>query len=757
LLASYPETPPAVPIGPDDLSHVAFTSGSTGKPKGILGRHGSLSHFLPWQTEAFQLTSADRFSLLSGLSHDPLQRDIFTPLWVGATLHIPPPDFVANTDRFAHWMADSGVTFAHLTPPMNAILTETAVADGTLSSLQHAFFVGDKLTPDDVTRLRRLAPNVTCINSYGSTETQRAVGYNPIPPTVDLTAAPAVLSVGRGMPDVQLLVLNKSGQLCGVGELGEIHVRSPHLALGYLDDEALTAARFVDLADVGLVTDPMPASQRRAYKTGDLGRYLPDGSVAFAGRADRQIKIRGFRIELGEIEAALARQPDVEKGIVVAQRKNRNQQLVAYAVMGAPETAVSAQDLRQSLAAQLPHFMVPAAVVPLDTLPLTPNGKIDYGALPDVELQVGTGEQVAPRTELEKELVALWEEILNGRPIGVHQNFFELGGHSLLAVQLFTQIEQRYGVHLPLITLFQGNTVAHLAQQIEAQPDRTALSSLVAIQPQGNKTPFFCVHGGAGHVFHYHDLAQQLGEDRPFYGLQPKMTGDGSLAAHRSVTEMAQHYLQEMRTVQPHGPYLLGGFCFGAIVAYEMAQQLLRAGEEVDILAFIDPSTPLIANSSSSTRTIEESLWQEIAGHSQQATRLDWRTFLGNLWQNRHKLDLPLRLLQQNLSIIGRRVQAYFLKQYLKLRPSVPSRLQEFYFMRLVSIPAIREYKPDPYPGAITLFRATQNGADRAQGWEELPEGGLIIHDVDSDHLGVLKRPSIDQVALHLRQALDAT
>ncbi|HYX26460.1 MAG TPA: amino acid adenylation domain-containing protein, partial [Thermoanaerobaculia bacterium] len=375
-LAAQPTADPGVPVGPDDLAYIAFTSGSTGASKGILGRHGPLSHFLPWQRQELGLAGTDRFSLLSGLGHDPLQRDLFTPLYLGAAICIPDPAAIVIPGRLSAWMRRQGVSVAHLTPAMGQLLTESgAVGAEVLPALRYVFLVGDVLTRRDVARLRLLAPGVTCVNLYGSTETQRAVGYHVVDGAEAAEGSPAlgeqhgkeVLPLGRGMQDVQLLVLSRGGQLAGIGEVGEIAMRSPHLARGYLGDEAGTAERFLANPFVARAGD-------RLYRTGDLGRYLPDGEVAFAGRADTQVKVRGFRIELGEIQAQLGRVPGVREAVVLATEEGgAGRRLVAYVVLepGAAPAPTTA-DLRGHLKAALPAYMVPSAFVLLPRMLLTP-------------------------------------------------------------------------------------------------------------------------------------------------------------------------------------------------------------------------------------------------------------------------------------------------------------------------------------------------------------------------------------------------
>ena len=286
FLAAYPTAAPGVVVGADDLAYLSFTSGSTGRPKGVMGRHGPLSHFLPWQRETFGLAESDRYSMLSGLSHDPLHRDMFTPLAFGATVCVPDPEKVGTAGWLAAWMNEERITVANLTPAMVQLLVQTGptAADAPapeVATLRYAFTVGDVLTKLDVARLRQLAPRVTAVNYYGSTETQRAVGFYVVPPDdaardSDSARAKEIIPLGRGMKDVQLLVLNGAGGQAGVGETGEIYLRSPHLARGYLDDEELTRERFVANPLTGAAGD-------RLYRTGDLGVYLPDGTSSSAG------------------------------------------------------------------------------------------------------------------------------------------------------------------------------------------------------------------------------------------------------------------------------------------------------------------------------------------------------------------------------------------------------------------------------------------------------------------------------------------
>jgi amino acid adenylation domain-containing protein len=444
-------TAPAAPLprlGPDDLAYIAFTSGSTGQPKGILGRHGPLTHFLPWLQREFGLGPDDRFSMLSGIAHDPLHRDVFTPLCLGARVCVPPPEAM-GAGRLPEWLAADGVTVTHLTPALGQVVTEPApgLAPGSLPGLRLAFFVGDVLTRRDVARLRALAPSIAVVNYYGSTETQRAVGCHVV---ADGGGQREVVPLGRGIEDVQLLVLNARGELAGIGERGEVLVRSPHLAAGYLGDPALTSERFLG------------AGADRRYRTGDVGRYRPDGDVEPLGRADRQVKVRGHRVEIGEIEAVLGRHPGVREAVVSLHSHDRlGQRLVAHVVETAP---VGDADLREHLRLRLPDYMVPTLFVRLSRLPLTPNGKVDHAALTVPE---GAGEapaHTAPLGRQERDIAEVWREVLGRQEVGVEQNFFDLGGNSLAIVQVQVRLERRLGRRLSVLDLIRHPSIAELAR-----------------------------------------------------------------------------------------------------------------------------------------------------------------------------------------------------------------------------------------------------------------------------------------------------
>ena len=463
VLGAYSSGDLQLATNPEQECYLAFTSGTTGVPKGIIGTHSPLAHFIAWHAEQFGLMKGDRFSLLSGLSHDPLLRDIFAPLSVGARICIPDETSLEHGD-LGMWMKEAQVSVAHLTPALGRFI-HASVKDAkepfTLDSLRYAFFGGDLLTRGDIQRLQEIAPSVQCVNFYGTTETPQAMSYYRIPGgerefTKDLERVP----IGAGIEGVDVILLNRSAQLAGIGELGEIWVRTPYLSSGYLNDPTLTQERFRrNWFGNG--------EEDRMYKTGDWGRYLPDGNIEYWGRMDQQVKVRGFRIELGEIESVLRQHPGVNDAAVIAwEDKAGDKQLAGY-VVGKEMAGPVDQELRRHVREKLPEYMVPSVFVMLERMPLTANGKVDRKALPAPERRQGEGAFIAPRTPSEELMAGIYQAVLKVEQVGVHDNFFELGGHSLLATRLVSRIRGVFGVDLPLRSLFEAPTVDGLSEKVE--------------------------------------------------------------------------------------------------------------------------------------------------------------------------------------------------------------------------------------------------------------------------------------------------
>jgi amino acid adenylation domain-containing protein len=579
LAQPEPKPGPIHTYASDDPLYIFFTSGSTGKPKGIRGCYKSLNHFIHWQRQTFQISSTDRVAQLTMLSFDPILRDIFLPLTSGATLCIPPIDLTVDDELF--WLSENRITVLHTVPSRVRLWLQRSQRRVNLS-LSYTFFVGEALYSSLAKEWRVLcSPDSVIVNLYGHTETGPAKGCYTLPPEpVD-----GIQPIDQVQPESQLLIVNQNGHLCGVGEPGEILVRTPFLTLGYLNPQAEDARRFQTNWFTGQSGDIL-------YRTGDRGRYQPDKTIRILGRLDHQVKVAGVRVDVQEIEAVLSKYPGIMDCAIVATEKSPGEvKLNAYIVLAQGD--LNSDDLRRHLAAWLLMPMIPSAFVPLPRLPRLPNGKVDRHALSALPLPAAqvTQPPAKPRDLLDAQMKAIWASVLNLPSVDLDDNFFDLGGHSLLAVTLFAQIEQLTGKRLPLSILFEAPTVRHLADAMRGHDWRSPWQSLVAVQPNGYKRPIFLVPPAGGSALRFNKLASLLSADRPIFSFD-SLGLDGLAEPHQTVEEMAAAYILELRLIQPTGPYLVGGMCYGAHVALEMAQQLQAGEQEVSLLLILDAGAP---------------------------------------------------------------------------------------------------------------------------------------------------------------------
>ncbi|TLQ44531.1 non-ribosomal peptide synthetase [Streptomyces marianii] len=459
LLGAPDEQPPPTPSTPcaEHPSYIMFTSGSTGPlPRGVVSGPAPLAHFLSWYVAAFGLGPDSRFALLAGLGHDPLLRDVFAPLWAGGELHVPDAELSRNPLALLHWLAERRITVLHLTPPLARLLVIAAGETGTrLPDVRLVCYGGDVLRQGDVTGLAAVAPSARHVNFYGATETPQAMAFHVIESgDADQAAKDLPVPIGRGIADVQILVVNGSGQLAGIGEAGEIVIRSPFLAEGYVKSSGTG----------GFHRDPMPGVRR--YATGDRGRYLPDGTVEILGRADGQVKIRGFRVDPTEIDAVCRRLPGVRDAVTVARKHAEDDTRLTTYVVTAGSPAPAAARLRADLAARLPEYMTPSEVIKINNMPLTPNGKIDTRALPEPVPSRKPGQQ-APAGDLEETIRDIWKTVLKVEDVALDDNFFDLGGTSRLMVQVQLSLRERLGRDITLVSLFRHASTGALSRYLQ--------------------------------------------------------------------------------------------------------------------------------------------------------------------------------------------------------------------------------------------------------------------------------------------------
>jgi thioesterase domain-containing protein/acyl carrier protein len=606
---------------------------------------------------------------------------------------------------------------------------------------------GQTLQRNDAERYQRFfEDHCLLINGLGATEKKVLTQYfmdKQTPLDGD------IVPIGYPVDDTEIWLLDEDGKPVRAGEVGEITVKSRHLAAGLWREPELTAATFRPAPEGGGV---------RIWRTGDLGRQRPDGCLEHLGRVDAQVKIRGHRVELGEVEAALLRLPSVAEGAIAARETGSGERrLVAYLVPAAGQTP-TVTELRRALQARLPGYLLPASFVSLAALPRNPNGKLDRAALPvpGPERPALAAEYLAPRTALEARLVAIWEALLAVRPVGVRDDFLELGGDSLSATAMLAAVEQALGRRLPLSTLLAHGTIERLALALEQSGSARAGSPLVAVQPGGARRPFFCVQAYEGSALGLVGLARGLGAEQPLFGFELRaadLLGSGPLDLGR----LAERLVAELRRAQPGGPYLLGGYSSGAIVAVEMARQLLAAGQVVPLVALLDQPAP---------GPLLRRVW--------------WRRrYWGRLaaYAGRHvagRLARRLRRRPAGPELTARQV-AHYVKWYLlgvlwAFDLPVPDAL--FYLgtqTRVVEeapleglaefVAANRRYRVGTYPGRLTLLRGPHRSNlwldDPELGWGAVASGGVEVLPISGGHLEILREPHVGVLAARLAECLD--
>jgi aspartate racemase len=710
-----------------------YTSGSTGQPKGVNIIHRGVVRLVK-ETNYVNLTADEVFLQLAPLSFDASTFEIWGSLLNGAKLILMPPHMPSLKD-LGRVIAQHQVTTLWLTAGLFHMMVEERLED--LKPVHQLLAGGDVLSVPHVRKVLRELKDCQLINGYGPTENTTFTCCCSITESQIGTSVP----IGRPIANTQVYILDALLQPVPVGVPGELYIGGAGLARGYLNSPDLTAEKFI----------PNPFSDDpdvRLYKTGDLARYLPDGNIEFMGRLDNQVKIRGFRIELGEIEAVLAQHPAVQESVVIVHEdSSHDKRLIAYLVFAEP----AIETIRSFLKERLPDYMIPNAFVPIEAMPLTPNGKIDTSALPAPRMPQREGAFVPPRTLLEERLACIWVEILGiesfhfgPSQINIHDNFFELGGHSLAAARLISRVREVFLVQLPIRRLFEFPTIAELAKCIETErilspQESKQWSYIVPIRPSGTKTPFFIVPGGGGgevELIHLTKLVYLLGQEQPVYGLQAR-GWDGKQKPHSDVEAMATDYLNEIKTIQPEGPYLLGGECIGGLVAFEMAQQLQAQGEKVGLLVLID--TVLLKGMSYVTHSVYKTLELH-----------HWKARLKHHWNTVPQLA-PKKLLPYLFDKAKKAIGRVFTRNDI---PEVQQIQQE----RMdAHINTLRRYKPKVYPDSLVLLVTeglSKQMQDPTLGWENMAAQGLEIYKLPGEHASYLGE-QVQNTAQRLRACLD--
>ncbi len=732
-LAGNPGQPPTRGgmAQPDDQALVLHTSGTTSRPKIVPLTHGNICTSAHNIGSTLGLTDADRCLNVMPLFHiHGLIGATLSSLSVGASL-VCTPGFDAAL--FFRWLDDFSPTWYSAVPTMHqAVLAGTATNRAAIGRAKLRLIRSSSSSlPPVVMEALEQTFRVPVIESYGMTEASHQMTSNALPPG---HRKPGSVGQAAG-PEVS--IMDESGTQLRNGETGEIVIRGLNVTLGYEGNPEANAAAYTD----------------GWFRTGDQGHLDSDDCLFITGRLKEMINRGGENIAPREIDEALLDHPSVAQAVTFAVPHPTLGEDVVAAVVPHEHLATSEQELRYFAFDRLTGFKVPSQILIVDRIPKGPTGKLQRIGLADKLKTELTATYVAPTGQLEEALAEIWADTLELDRVGIDDNFFTSGGDSLLAASLFDQLEQFTNGSLPLAILFRAPTIRQLAEVIRRKSWVEAWSSLVPIEPEGSKPPFFCVHAHGGNVIGYRELARQLGADQPFYGLQAEDLRNGQQTTARSIEDMASHYVEEIRTVQPVGPYFLGGWCMGGTIAYEMAQQLQDAGQDVGLVAMIQsahpdyPSYPAestrfhrLAYSIMNRVGMERSNFSEVAREAKVEYSID-RTEQVLTW-TRVRAEVMLTNLLSRLGFRFKNSNAFHLRS-----------------IETANNDSSHEYKPRPYRGHVAIFPVAIQPLgiepDPTLGWNDLLWGDLRIEEIPGHRLAMLTEPRVRIVANRLRQCLD--
>ncbi|WP_161974666.1 non-ribosomal peptide synthetase [Piscinibacter terrae] len=730
---------PAPATAPTDLAYVIYTSGSTGRPKGVMIDHRGARNTVVDINDRFGITRDDVVFGVSSFSFDLSVYDVFGVLEAGATVVYPDPASALNPGHWLDLMDSEGVTVWNSAPPLMGLLVETALRRGqTLPHLRIVMLSGDWIPVELPEQIRQIAPQARIYSLGGATEASIWSIYYEIG---QVEAGWTRIPYGKPLAKQAWHVRDAQNRPTPTWTVGDLYISGIGLAQGYWADEEKTQASFI--------TDPL--TSQRLYRTGDRGRYLPDGNIEFMGRADTQVKIQGHRIELGEIETVLNACPLVKEAAVLVRSPGGAsvagpglKELVGCAVLRQPaprndeEAAGVIEQLRAALRHQLPAYMVPPVWMLLEQMPLSSNGKLDRIALGRQAAgarrsEAGRAERLAPRTPTEVTLAELWKRVLRLDSVGIRDDFFESGGQSIDAVRYVALVQESLGRLLSLGDVWEHRTIESQAAMLDLPEDEAVRGNLMRLGRTGQGRPYFMVHPAGGQSVGYYELAGLL--ERPSYGFVAHAE-EAAGAELSSIEAIAHRYVTQLKQEQPRGPYSLVGWSSGGCIAFAMAHELERGGDVVDQLTLIDCPAPVV----------HDPIGDEMMLHG----------FIEDL-----NLGVSLAGLQDGIDAslpLARRFEQVVAR--LTARGSIAldaGPLLAIYRVFHAVVTAVRAYWPGRVAANLLVLRASQGEVSefaghphtaRADwGWSLLTTGQVHTRRITGSHYTVLGKPGVVQIA----------
>jgi amino acid adenylation domain-containing protein len=722
-LDNYSVTEPNVSIKSDNVAYLLYTSGSTGKPKGVQITHGSLLNLLLSIQKRPGLTPQDTWLATATISFDISVLELFLPIVTGARLIVADSEMVKDGRLLLDTIRTQKVTVMQATPYTWRMM----LASGWDDKIPLKIITGGEALPKDLAN-KLLTRCDTLHNYYGPTETTiYSTGKQ-------ILADDQSITIGKPIDNTQVYILDDDLKQVTDGHEGEMCIGGYGVGKGYLNRPELSDEKFIDDTFSG-------ETGKKIYRTGDLGKILPNGEIEYLGRIDLQVKLRGFRIETQEVEYNLILQHGIQNAVVIVHDDQwGNQRLVAYVVSDDPQIASHRVNYTHTWIAalkyKLPEYMVPTDYIVIPEMPLTPNGKTDRKKLPKPQFQNSREEYEAPQSDTEKMLVKIWEKYLHINKIGINDNFFELGGHSLIAVQIMTSIGKTSGKLIPIATLFKYPTIHKLAQLLQSGDEESTWKSLVHIKPTGNKMPVYIVHGEGLNVLIFNNIAMSVDAEQPVYGLQSRGL-NGIDEVPDNIEAIAALYIDEILEQNPTGPYAIAGYSFGGYVAIEIANQLQAMGKEVKILAMFDVNNK----------------------ESESQLSLPKRVFKKILRQFHKAVFILTSLIKHPEATVE--YQLFMIKQRLGMNDEAKAENIPDYMQRIVNKLryAVSRYKMKPYNGTIHLFRSKKRvyfvDDPKHLGWDNYALKGVKVHKVSGDHRDMLLPPNDMEFARILQDCLD--